>query len=127
MPHPIVEIDELMRLVIDELVETSPQTVVSFALTCRSLEEPTLSSLWREKRSLYDLVKVLPNYIWVQDKHRYEDIRRIVSCCDFPGDRIRFNFTPSDRARPLSGGLDQVATIRFLDARIVHQFLGPYY
>ena len=47
MPHPIIEIDELLRLVIDELIGTSPRTAVSFALTCRALEEPMLSSLWK--------------------------------------------------------------------------------
>jgi len=85
MPQQIFEIDELVRLVIDELVETSPRTAVSFALTCRSLEEPTLSSLWREGPSLTDLVMVLPNHTWVQDDDGFEII---VSGCDFPGDRI---------------------------------------
>ena len=71
MPHPIVEIDELMRLVIDELVETSPQTVVSFALTCRSLEEPALSSLWKRQSSIIKLLKVLPQLTWVKVVPQY--------------------------------------------------------
>jgi len=74
MPHPIVEIDELLRLVINELVETSPRTVVSFALTCRSLEEPTLSSLWREKKSLNRLLEVLPGCTWVEGGYGLEVI-----------------------------------------------------
>lgn len=69
MPHQIFHIDELLRLIIDELVATNPRTAVALAATCRSLEEPTLSSLWKEQRSLDNLVKVLPNYTWVQDKH----------------------------------------------------------
>ena len=80
MPHLILEIDELLRLVVDALAETGPQSAVSLALTCRSLEEPTLSSLWREKHSLTDLVKVLPNHTWVQDEHGVESV---VSGCDF--------------------------------------------
>ena len=52
MPHQIFKIDELVRLVIHELVETSPRTAVSFALTCRSLDEPTLSSLWGKQELL---------------------------------------------------------------------------
>ena len=68
MPHPIVEIDELVRLVIDELVETSPQAAVSFALTCRSLEEPTLSSLWKRQDSLDLLLMVLPSCTWAMDE-----------------------------------------------------------
>jgi len=114
------DIGELLGLVINELVETSPQTAVSFALACRSFEVPTLSSLWREKRSLTDLVKVLPNHTWVQDEHHIE---RIVSGCDFSGEYIRYDKSrPGDRVRSFSGGLDQVATIRFLDARTVHRF-----
>ena len=62
MPHPIVEIDELVRLVVDYLVEISPRSVVSFALTCRSLEEPTLSSLWRRQYLLIPLLRVLPQF-----------------------------------------------------------------
>ena len=69
MPHPIVEIDELARLLIDCLVEISPRTAVSFALVCRSLEEPTLSSLWKHQESLDGLLMVLPGYTRVVDKH----------------------------------------------------------
>ena len=86
MPHPIVEIDELVRLVIDELVQISPQAAVSLALTCRSLEEPTLSSLWKEEQHLLiDLMKVLPNHTLVQDENRIESV---VSGCIFLADRI---------------------------------------
>ena len=94
MPHPIVEIDELVRLVIDELVESSPQTVVSLALTCRSLEEPALSSLWREQHSLTNLikvlpsVKVLPNHTWVQDEDGIESIVSRCTTCSFSADCI---------------------------------------
>jgi len=86
MPHPIVEIDELVRLVVDALVETSPRSAVLFALTCRSLEELTLSSLWKEQHSLTDLIKVLPNHTWVQDEHGVESI---VSGRHFSVDCIR--------------------------------------
>jgi len=44
MSHPIVTIDELARPVIDELVQISPGTTISFALTCRSLEELALET-----------------------------------------------------------------------------------
>jgi len=85
MPHQIFEIDELLKLVIEELVETSPRSAVSFALTCRSLEEPTLSSLWKEQHSLTDLIKVLPNHTWVKDGRVIEFI---VSGCTFSADFI---------------------------------------
>ena len=66
MPHPIFKIDELLRLIIDELVETSQGSAVSLALTCRSLEEPALRSLWKKQSSLLDLLAVLSNASWVE-------------------------------------------------------------
>jgi len=87
MPHPIVEIDELVRLVIDELVETSPPAAVSFALTCRALEEPTLKSLWNQQRSLIGLVRVLPGHTWVEDE---DGDRVLVSGRGFPVDWFRY-------------------------------------
>jgi len=78
MPQSILEIDELLRLVVDELVETSLQAAVSLALTCRSLEEPTLSSLWRQ-HLLTNLLKVLPNY---------KGIKSAVSSCSSRAGRI---------------------------------------
>ena len=85
MPHPIFEIDELLRLIIDELVNISPRAVVSFALTCRSLEEPTLSLLWKRQRSLANLVKVLPQYSWIEGKR---NVRSLVGGCDFLPDQV---------------------------------------
>jgi len=85
MPHLILEIDELLRLVVDALVETSPRSAVSFALTCRFIEELTLSSLWKEQHSLINLIKVLPNHTWVEDECGFESI---VSGCGFIADCI---------------------------------------
>jgi len=67
MPRSIFEIDELLRPVVDELVETSPRAALSLALTCRSLEEPTLSSLWGRQESFGVLVKVFPSCTRVED------------------------------------------------------------
>ena len=39
-PHPMFRIDELLRLVIEKLVEASTRTAVSSVLTSRPLEEP---------------------------------------------------------------------------------------
>jgi len=88
MPHPILEINELLRLVVDALVQTSPRSAVSFALTCQSLEELTLSSLWKEQRSLTHLMKVLPAHTWVQDWRGIS----FVSGYNFSADCIRYKF-----------------------------------
>jgi len=78
MPPPIFEIDELMRLVIDYLVVMNPLSAVSFALTCRSLEEPTLSALWRQQQHLLiPLLRVLPQFTKEGDVY-------VVSGCNFP-------------------------------------------
>jgi len=90
MPHPIVEVDELVRPVIDHLVGISPSSAVSFALTCRSLEEPTLSSLWRRQSSLIKLVEVLPQHAWIEKRPYVPSLvshvifPRAVPCTDFP-------------------------------------------
>ena len=105
MPHPFFEIDDLVRPVIDDLVKTSRRSAVSLALTCRSLEEPALSSLWKRQNSLIILVKVLPNHAWARDNN---GIETIVSGCNFPANHIYLTLqTPSgDRARTIGGGLD---------------------
>jgi len=89
MPHRIVEIDELARLVIEELVETSPRTTVSFALTCRPLSGPALSSLWKRQSSLITLVKVLPQHTWVEGKYY---LGSLVSGCNFRLGHILYRF-----------------------------------
>ena len=55
--HPILEIDELLRLIIRELMETGQETVLSLVLTCRSLEGPALSSLWKRQETLENLLE----------------------------------------------------------------------
>ncbi|KAF9643754.1 hypothetical protein BDM02DRAFT_3122990 [Thelephora ganbajun] len=74
MSHPVFGINELLRLVIDELIEDSLSTALSFAVACRSFEEPTLSSLWEHQDSLIVLLEVLPNHTLVQDEDGVETI-----------------------------------------------------
>jgi len=98
MPHQIVEIDELVRLVIDELVEISPRAAVSFALTCRSLEEPTLSSLWKRQSSPIALVKVLPQHTWINE---VGCLISLVSGCSFRLGHILYRFPQAIEHDPL--------------------------
>jgi len=85
MPPPFFEIDELLRLVIDELVETSRRSAVSFALTCRSFEEPALSSLWKKQTSFVYLLMVMRGFTYLRNKPSYAIA---VSFRDFPVCRI---------------------------------------
>lgn len=89
MPHPIFEIDELLRLVIDELVENNRRTAVSFALTCQSFEEPTLSSLWKKQTSFALLVEVLPTCTSVDNEYGG---CAMVGGRDFPTYHISYQF-----------------------------------
>jgi len=88
MSHLIFEIDELVTLVTDYLVEISLSSAVSFALTRRSLEEPALSSLWREQTSVVKLLQVLPQFIWTDRMHR-----RFVSRYDVTLGHILYRFS----------------------------------
>ena len=82
MPHSIFNIDELLRLVVDELVKTSQESAVSFALACRSFEEPTLSSLWKKPPLLHDLVVVLPSARFIANSN---GVKKAVSDSGTPG------------------------------------------
>jgi hypothetical protein len=84
MPHQIFLIDELMRLVVEEVIETSPQTAVSFALTCRMFMEPTLKLLWKRQCSLINLLMVLSScppvvHGFYKDELAWMDAWRLVS------------------------------------------------
>ena len=85
MSHPIFEISELVRLIADELVEVSPRAAVSFALTCRSLEEPALCPLWKRQESFGRLLLVLPSCAWAGGEDGYPVV---VSDHDIPAYRI---------------------------------------
>ena len=89
MLHLILWINKLMRLVTDELAETSRRSAVSFTLTRRFLEEPALSSLWGKQNSWTDLIKVLLDHGWVRPGHDFEST---VSGYDPFVDRIRVDF-----------------------------------
>jgi hypothetical protein len=76
MPRSIFDIDELLRSVIDELGPSSQRSTVSLALASRSFEEPALSSIWRRKPSLHDLVMVLPTATATADVFRPRTVVR---------------------------------------------------
>ena len=103
MSHPIFGVDELLRLVIEELAGIGQRSTVSFALTCRAFEEPTLSSLWKEQPSLFYLLKVLPNYTLAENEYNYATM---VSGCNFPAygiprqpQNIKYDASAEDWAR----------------------------
>lgn len=112
--------DELLRLVIDELVETGRRSAVPFALTRQSFEEPTLSSLWKEQTSFLHLLMVLRGCTCFINGYSYTVV---VGGHDFPTHSAQYSILipPGDRTRSFSGGLCQVPTICFLDAWTRHR------
>jgi len=94
MSHPFFKIDELLRLVIDELVETGRRSAVSFALTCRSFEEPTLSSLWKEQTSFLHLSMVLRGCTCLVNDYGYTVV---VGGRVFPAHHIQYQLSQKTR------------------------------
>ena len=120
MPHPIFRIDELLRLDIGELVKTNRPSAVSLTLACRSLEEPTLSSLWKEQSSFLHLIAVLPAAIWVEGNDGDDVVVSGQALCALGPVTI----SPGNRGRLISGGLGKITTIRLLDAWVTPRRQG---
>ena len=65
MASQVFIVDELATLVATHLVEISPRSAVSLALTCRALEVPALSALWEAQQSITSFIAhVLPEDVW---------------------------------------------------------------
>ena len=63
-PHRMFKISELARVIASQLISVSRGSVVNLACVSRYLEEPVLSTLWEEQRSLYPLLRVLSEETW---------------------------------------------------------------
>jgi len=77
--HRILKISELTRVIASQLTSLSRRSAVNLACVCRYLEEPVLSTLWEEQRTLYTLLKVLPEETW-----HFERYDRTVCVLDSP-------------------------------------------
>ena len=63
--HPCLCVDEIVRLIAEELFETGTEAdVVSLALCCKSFEDPALDVLWETQDDLVPLFGTLPTDIW---------------------------------------------------------------
>ena len=63
--HPCLCIDEIVRLIAQELVKTGTEAdVAALALCCKSFEDPALDALWETQYGLIPLFKILPTDIW---------------------------------------------------------------
>jgi hypothetical protein len=63
--HPCLCVDEIIRLIAQELV-TDSQHATAVALACcrKCFEDPVMDVLWRAGPKFTDLLKTLPGDIW---------------------------------------------------------------
>lgn len=62
MPHKVLTIDELLRLIAAYVVDTDPSSAVALACCCKAFEDPVLGLHW-QYQSLDNLAAVLPTGI----------------------------------------------------------------
>ena len=79
-PSRVFNIGELSRLIASQLVLISRKSAVNLACTCRSLEEPVLSTLWENQWSLCTLLETLPEETWQLECPEFN--RRVVCGLD---------------------------------------------
>ena len=63
--HACLNVDEIVRLIADELV-ASPldATAVALACCCKNFEDPVLDALWTKQSQLLPLLKSFPGDVW---------------------------------------------------------------
>jgi hypothetical protein len=63
--HACLNVDEILRLLACELVESGAKaTTVAFACCCKSFEDTALDVLWETQSDLLPLLKSLPEDVW---------------------------------------------------------------
>jgi len=63
--HPCLNVDEILRRIACELVESGGKgTAVALACCCKSFEDPVLDALWVEQGQLLPLLKSFPRDVW---------------------------------------------------------------
>ena len=63
--HPCLNVDEILRVLAYELVESEAKaTALSLACCYRSFEDPVLEALWETQDELFPLLKPLPGDVW---------------------------------------------------------------
>ena len=66
--HTCLNVDEIIRLIVRELVESNVKaTAVALACCRQSFEDPVLDVLWETQDDLLPLLKSLPGDAWNED------------------------------------------------------------
>jgi len=66
--HPCLNVDEILRLLARELVESEAKaTAVSLACCCKDFEDPVLDALWETQERLIPLLECFPQGVWKEE------------------------------------------------------------
>ena len=77
--HPCLNIDEILRLLVRELVVSGAKaTAVALACCCKNFEEPALDVLWETQSRLTPLLKCFPRDIWKKDRKIVSQLRALI-------------------------------------------------
>ena len=101
----VIKISELAQLIIDCLVQISPESVVSLACTCKALEEQALSALWSDQDSLQRLVQCTLSVDKPSLPLSQQKVRDIMADASLVPDRGRFlGVSSPQRKRGIGSG-----------------------
>ena len=63
--HRCLNVDEIVRLIACELVESEgKETAACLACCCKSFEDPVLDALWARQFDLFKLFGCFPGNVW---------------------------------------------------------------
>jgi len=116
-PHRVLNINELARLVANQLIPINRKSAVNLACVCRYLEEPVLSTLWETQTSLCTLLRRCLEILGVGN------IRDLLKAWYVAGISCLGNRTldsrpisDQDRGGTITRCLEPSPALRFLDA-----------
>ena len=68
--HPCLDVDEILRVIARELVESGGKAnAISLACCCKGFEDPALDVLWATQVGLLPLLKTFPGDVWNKDEY----------------------------------------------------------
>ena len=80
--HVCLGVDEIVRLVADELVASEgKKSAVSLACSCKTFKDPVLDALWETQEQLPPLLRSFPESIW---ENTDNFVGAVVAFCPFP-------------------------------------------
>ena len=70
--HPCLGVDEILRLLAAELVESEANSAaIALACCCKTFEEPVLDALWETQDQMIPLLKCFPQDVWKEEAGRF--------------------------------------------------------